>query len=366
MSKNVLILSQSVICKDARVLKHVRFFKQHNYIVYIAGWDRIPVYQSKNIMKRFGDFFTRYFFPLKYFNEHYATLLQDIPEKTYSIVLANDWNTLPIADKIAKKTKALLIYDSHEFATREWDNSLWWRITMKNFVHYIERTFIKKASLVCTVCSPIAREIEKKYKRENVVVLHNIPSTYGIMNFYYNLELPIKIYHHGGYNNYRQLELLCEAVKFFQGKIELNLRIFGDTDGIYNCYKNQSNIHFLEPVEPDKVVQACMGFHIGFHMLPPNSYNNIVALPNKFFDYILAEIPILTSKKNISMCEIVEKYDIGFVVSNFTVHDLCLFFNNITKEEIIRKQENFKQIRGQFNAENEWEHLFNAINEIQD
>lgn len=175
---------------------------------------------------------------------------------------------------------------------------------------------------------------------------------------------PIKLYHHGGYVPWRRLDIFCAAMEHFEGKYELHLRLVGNCSELKNRFSNYRNIIFHEPVDADQILNHMSEFDIGIHMLPPTSYNHRIALPNKFFDYLLGGLPVITANTDESMSVIVEQHDIGFLASEFSVEAIVDVLKSITIENIIEKKKNLINIRGKFNAEREWTPLVNAIKKM--
>ena len=64
------------------------------------------------------------------------------------VVHAHDWNTLPIAARVADETGCRFVYDSHEFASQENQQSLSWRLVYAPFTRAIEAQFIRRAAAV--------------------------------------------------------------------------------------------------------------------------------------------------------------------------------------------------------------------------
>ena len=47
------------------------------------------------------------------------------------ILICNDWNTLPVGSAVNRRTGAKLVYDAHEFATREHIQNWKWRLVSR-------------------------------------------------------------------------------------------------------------------------------------------------------------------------------------------------------------------------------------------
>lgn len=124
--KKVLILSQSIIKSDARVLKHIHFLSKAGFTVYPVGLEKVEEYRNPGIFVKLYRIVRRFLFKKSAYDEMTANFHPDIPEIAYDIVIANDFNTLPIAIDCCRKYNAKLVYDTHEHATRQFDGTFKW------------------------------------------------------------------------------------------------------------------------------------------------------------------------------------------------------------------------------------------------
>jgi len=88
------------------------------------------------------------------------------------------------------------------------------------------------------------------------------------------------------------------------GPLEVKLRELVASNNL------QSSVHFLPAVPPRAVHTALKGATIGVTMLEDTCLNHRFALPNKFFDYIHAGLPILSSNLK-EVAALVEQYELG-------------------------------------------------------
>jgi len=93
--------------------------------------------------------------------------------------------------------------------------------------------------------------------------------------------------------------------------------------------------------------------------------NYSFALPNKFFEYAMAGLPILAS--NIETLEFyVEKYNVGKTVNPDNINEISHSLNEMLDEESNLKKwkSNCLQMAKECNWENESKKLENIYNEI--
>jgi glycogen synthase len=216
------------------------------------------------------------------------------------IVVANDWNTLPIAARVKDLTGARVLYDSHEFASTEFSDRWIWRLFLRRHVEEIESHFITKADAVMTVSPNIAREIARRYRLPvPPSVVRNTP------DFEPRPARPtgdvVTVLFHGLLRPHRGLEPLIDSVAFWRPDWRLVLRGYGAATYV-DALKNRAtktsvsgNIIFETAVAPEQVVPAAASADIGFFALPGSSPQSRFALPNKIFEYIGASLAIVTT-----------------------------------------------------------------------
>jgi glycosyltransferase involved in cell wall biosynthesis len=76
-------------------------------------------------------------------------------------------------------------------------------------------------------------------------------------------------------------------------------------------------VRFLPKMPYAEMMQYTMNGDLGLAIDHTDVLNHKLALPNKFFDYIQAEIPILATDIT-EVRAIIEKYDIGFVLEKLS------------------------------------------------
>ena len=119
------------------------------------------------------------------------------------VIVANDWNGLYLAStlKSTHTWKAKIYFDAHEYAPKEFDKSIRWRLLMQPIILYALEKCKSDISIMSTVCEGIAREYENFFcfSADFVKVITNATE--------YKYELrpteiggKIRLIHHGGAN----------------------------------------------------------------------------------------------------------------------------------------------------------------------
>ena len=106
----------------------------------------------------------------------------------------------------------------------------------------------------------------------------------------------IKIIHHGLASKNRNLELMIDMVKFLDSRFTLTLMLVG-SGNYYNKLKERAlstpGIIWKQPVSMNEIVYKCNDYDIGIFVVPPNTYNLLNCLPNKFFNIYKQDLQLL-------------------------------------------------------------------------
>ncbi|HVK08647.1 MAG TPA: glycosyltransferase, partial [Gemmataceae bacterium] len=82
----------------------------------------------------------------------FAALAGERPD----LIVANDLDALPLAVRLGAAAGAPVVYDAHEFAPREFDDSWKWRLLRGPYATELTRRYVPRAAAVTTVGEAIA------------------------------------------------------------------------------------------------------------------------------------------------------------------------------------------------------------------
>lgn len=271
-----------------------------------------------------------------------------------------------------KNKKPKLIYDSHEFELGR--NKKRSRLQVR-LIKLHEHAMIKKSSMVMMVNDCIADEVQKIYRlKERPVVVRNIPEKWEVDEDVCKLiraeilsampkGVKLLLMYHGLVTSGRGLEKIIEAVGHFEN---VGLFILGDV--LTKQYKEKlldlvDKFHISERViMRDSVPQNELWKYIGAAdigavILEPISASYYYCLPNKFFENIQAETPVIVTNLP-EIAGIVRKYDIGWIAEN-SVDSIVDCIDRILEDmnSVESKKKNTKKAKEQFCWEKEKEVL---------
>ncbi len=229
------------------------------------------------------------------------------------VLLSNDLDTLLSNYLISRLQNKKIVYDSHELFTEV--PELVNRPKTQKVWRKIENTIVPKLKNCYTVCQSIADYYNSKYQTD-FKVIKNLPiKSVNLKKKVSDSKEKVVIYQ-GALNLGRGIELMIKTMQHLEN---IKFIIIGDGD-ITNILKQQveelnlnSKIEFLGRKHPNELKEITINADLGISFEEDLGLNYRYALPNKIFDYINAEIPILVSDLP-EMKRIVEDYSVGEII----------------------------------------------------
>jgi glycosyltransferase involved in cell wall biosynthesis len=257
--------------------------------------------------------------------------------KRADLLVSNDLDTLMANYSASKfKSNTRLVYDSHEYFTEV--PELINRPSVQKFWEGIEHWIFPKLSTIYTVNASIAELYSKKYSKK-VSVVRNIAPKWNseISATKKELSIPedtfLVILQGAGINIDRGAEEAVEAMKLLQN---VTLLIVGDGDVIPELKKRvidydlQKSVLFFGKRPYNEMMLFTHFADIGLTLDKPTNLNYRYSLPNKVFDYLHANTPIICTKL-IEVERIVLKHNIGLVLPELSPEKLAETISELQK-----------------------------------
>jgi glycosyltransferase involved in cell wall biosynthesis len=212
----------------------------------------------------------------------------------FDIVHANDFPTLTAGWLIARRSGARLVYDAHEIYAAQEDGA------PKGFTSaaaHTEAALARRARAVVTVSEPIARELSRRFDLARPpFVVRNCPPRTEVAREPRPSDGPLRAVYQGVLGPNRPFEDLLAACAHADG-VELTVRVAGaDLEALRGEVGRrglQDRVDIVEPVRPDRLVQALTGFDVGVIFNRPVTLNQQLAMPNRLFEYMMAGLAIV-------------------------------------------------------------------------
>ncbi len=238
------------------------------------------------------------------------------------ILLSNDLDTLTANFLAARIRNKELIYDSHEYFTEV--PELMGRPRVKKVWLWLEQKMVPKLNYAYTVCASIAKVYTEKYGTD-FKVIRNIPIGNKLQAEKTGSTEKIILYQ-GALNRGRGLEQAILAMQFIENA---KLIIAGDGDikrqleELVRNKKLTDRVKFTGRLPFTELSKLTPKADLGLSIEEDLGLNYHFALPNKLFDYIQAEVPVLVTNLP-EMKAIVEKYKIGKITNSLEPKDLAM------------------------------------------
>ena len=231
------------------------------------------------------------------------------------MLFSNDLDTLIPNYFVAKLQRKELIFDSHELFSEI--PELKHRKLIKQFWLTIERWILPKLTKVITVSDAIKKHYKNLYGIE-AVVIRNLPLEKSVhqQSFPFPTENKNIILYQGAVNIGRGIELMLETIKLLDNCV---LVIIGTGDIIevlkqkVSSQTLENKVRFMGKVLPKDLKQFTPNATIGLSLEEDIGLNYRYALPNKLFDYIQAEVPVIVADLP-EMKKLVETYQVGEIL----------------------------------------------------
>ena len=316
---HVIVSVTNDLVTDNRVNKICSFLVTEGYSLTLVGrkLSRSKPLNDRNYKtKRFRLFFNKG--PIFYLEFNIRLFIFLLFHKS-SLLVSNDLDTL-LANFLASKFKSSkLVYDTHEYFTEVpelVENPFKQKIWLS-----VEKWIFPKLKNVYTVNDSIAEIYSEKYKVPVHIIRNVAPNFDSLENkSRKDLGLPkdkfILIIQGSGINKRRGAEEAVDAMKYIENSL---LLIIGSGD-VLNELKSKverenlkAKVSFLPKMPYSEMMQYTMNADLGLAIDHTDILNHKLALPNKFFDYIQAEIPVLATEI-VEIEKIIKKYNIGYVL----------------------------------------------------
>lgn len=321
--KRIIVSVTNDLSTDQRVDKVCNTLHNNNFDVLLIGrklpnsFDLHRKYNTKRINLLFNKGFLFY----AEFNFRLFFLLLFSKK---DVLLSNDLDTLLANFLVSKIQRKKLIYDSHELFTevpelidKPFVKSIW--LTLESWI-------LPQLKNCYTVCQSIADFYNTKYNT-SFKVIKNFPVKKEVQKGefpFYSEENKIIIYQ-GALNKGRGLELMIETMQHLNNTIFV---IVGHGDILESLHRKVAQekltdkVKFLGRVSPEELHKTTPSAHLGISLEEDLGLNYRFALPNKIFDYIQAEVPVLVSNLP-EMKHIVLSSKIGEIVESRTPKKLA-------------------------------------------
>lgn len=260
-----------------------------------------------------------------------------LQEREFDFIICFDLPLLPIALKYKKNAK--VIFDAQEYFPLWLTSSLRWKILFQRFNHYLCKTYLPQCDEVLSV-SP---SFVKRYADEYGIS----PHLYLSLPYYYDIPPKpcdgesIKMLYHGSLSSNRGIDEVIKLMELLPPHFSLDLILVGGEREyrekilslITQAQKRGVKISLLPPVPFSEIIPFGSDYDIGLYFMPPNTYNLLSTIPNKFFEYIGSSLALAITP-NTDLVPIVKEWGLGVVSKDFSIQSMAETLKSLSVEQI--------------------------------
>lgn len=368
--KRVLSLVLNECTHDSRVIKSAKSLMEEGYDVSIIALfapglakketlDGITVHRVQLRTKKLPSY--RIIQLIKYLELIVRVLIEYRNRVDY--VHCNDLNTLPIGTflKVLSKRLVYVIYDAHEYETEK--NGI--SGLYKKFMRLSEKLFLPHCDSIITVSDTIANEYTRLYDIKKPWVVLNCPHfVTGLKGNLFREKFGLldnqKIFlYQGSLNPGRGVELILESFSSFTtDEFVIIFMGYGSLTSIISEHASK-NILYHEAVSPNILLNFTASADYGIAFVEDSCLSYRYCLPNKLFEYLMANLPVITSNLP-EMRKVVENYGVGVVAEENSIDGFLCAINKLVAMNHDTLRENIAETHSVFSWESQEKTLLRA------
>ena len=373
---SLLILSFVPIDGDPRVMKQVRRFvgeydvttcspgpQPHPEVTHLQlRDDYVP---QRSFRARVKDAIARETeaFDAVYFTSPGVLQTRELLQgKRFDAVIANDAETVGVACRLFGGDRVHA--DLHEFfPDMGFEDSRLGR-RQQRYWQWMTRKLVSQAASSTTV----GGEIAGRYHEYGV-----FPGV--VTNSTHWRDLPVRptgttvrLVHSGNPFHERSLGEIMRAVAASDADVSFDLYLTlapvkerAEFVALAESLGDRITVH--DPVPQSELIETLNEYDLGIHILQPVSANNIMALPNKFFDYVQARLGIVIGP-SVEMARIVREHDLGVVTDSFDESAIGAAIDALTPERVAEYKQAADAASEPLSAERQVETWADAVRAI--
>jgi len=245
-----------------------------------------------------------------------------------------------------REKKPMLVYDSHEFEIGR--NTASNNKLRKLIISKVEKFLIKKCAFSIMVNDSIADEIQKRYSlKEKPIVVRNVPNIWKIdpeicqqkrKEIYNRFSISKDTYllmFHGGIARGRGIGQVIKSLSELKN-VAFVILGYGEAKKYYAAYARDlgviDRVIFLDAVPLGELWEYIGAADLSICMPENICESYYLSLPNKLFEAIQSETPVLGSDFP-EIARIINKYKIGVVVDPENVEQIINVIKMMIKDK---------------------------------
>lgn len=385
MRNNRVLFLWTAAFRTPRLIKQIRVLVREGYSIDVVFWNRgvdekddrekareiekaieVNTFEIRTSKSSYGrgifNFYVRGCYVLKVI----IFLLRN--GKKYNIIHAIDFDSaLPVFLYSFFNGKHKLVYDIADFIET-------FSSPVPDFVRktirLIDRKIMGRANVIILPDKNRIRNVPKRF-RNKIYLVNNAPDidlkivsekSKGL-----SVKRPSKInlIYYGGFSGDRGINFLLKIAKSMEDKIDIYFAGLGDLKELIMDYSRKlSNVYYLGYLGQEEVLAYLSLMDISYVVYSPVYEHNRLSSPNKVFEAMAFGKPMIVAK-GTSIDEIVDKYDLGYVV-DYQEQSIKYTLGTLDKATLNKKEDNLKKAYKYFCWDNSKVNLLKAYNNLRE
>ena len=251
------------------------------------------------------------------------------------IVYANDLNTLVAAHMLHAIRGVPVVYDAHEVYPEQFaigDRSETWH----SFYTNLEKQLIGAALGRFTVCDSISEYFAAVYGAPGFVTTLNTPSLKHLPpeSILDRRNVTPKLIYHGSYAAFRGLDEIVNAAAHIEGA-QIVFRGIGAYETVLREHVERigvgGKVTFEPPVAVTELVESASVCDIGLNPFVNVCKNSEFAMPNKFFEYMMAGLALMSSDL-VEMRRLTDRLHLGRLFPDLAPRSIADSINTLVAD----------------------------------
>ena len=296
--------------------------------------------------------------------------------KNTEVIHCHDYHPILsiIFSRFLYRNNTKIIYDAHELETEK--NGLT-RLS-QIFVRVIEKWISERVDGFITVGYKIRSHYLKRFGFEHSEVILNCPTRWQKVSkdlfrekFKISKKSLVALYQ-GGFMPGRAIEQLVQAYQVndiknidfvfmgYPASTEAGRKSF---NMILKKDKEFDNFHYQEAVDSDNLINFTSSADLGLCLIEDLCLSYRFCLPNKFFEYAMAGLPILASDLP-EMRKLVEEYDCGVICESITPDGIVSGLKKLLSKDLKKLGKNARKMAEDHSWEIQEKKLIDLYNQV--
>ncbi len=252
-------------------------------------------------------------------------IMPTVVDGQFDYIFVHDLYLLP---HFSNFRKTRVIFDAREYYPMEFSDNKAWAKTVGKLARHICLRHMPKVYRCITVSPSIVKLYEAligcpiglfpSYPREDLYISPQERPIEG---------RPIRLIHHGNAFRNRGLEKMIELMAELGEGYSLDMMLVNTPGNKYfeelkQRIKGMKNVRIIPPVHPDEIIETCSEYDVGLYLMEVNDSQNRYCLPNKYFEFLYAGLPVITSFSE-DMRYFTDKYGVGMSFGHESVKQIA-------------------------------------------